>query len=517
MANLVTTKIHPAIGVARIGNHPTDYFIGPEKPNELIQESDIGGFKMADGEILKIKRQAARFRVFGYYDDGSVLELDNSNFEVEWSVRIANKKAFSNKFSEAGTVNANLRNGFVRESDRNGLILSPKELTIKGLNQSKEFERTKIIFKDTQNTFESGDIALGELKTDDKGRLIVLAGFGNTGSAKANNPIRSYVDNDYWYDDTADGYVKAKIKNKDTGEEFSAADAWVIFASPQYVPHINPIVSLYETLFSRFVIEGQIEEIERPLFYRDIYPILKKAINVKWLHKMDAHKGATAMALTNPNIPSNVRSRIFDKIRKPDGTGGNMPKLYGDKYSSSQQSDRLRLTTPQYNILKKWVNGDFDIDTPENSLPPNEITASGLDKAMLEHCVGGAFYPGIETSWFIRDKFEFIEPFRLDASKIEPGDLTKQNALPWQADFFACSKDPDSLTPEPNDFVGWWPYSRPDEVFPENDENNYHPWTPTEQFSKYEDMVDKWQYLGIVVERNGKYIEVQRDFPSSIV
>lgn len=64
MANLVTTKIHPAIGVARIGNHPTDYFIGPEKPNELIQESDIGGFKMADGEILKIKRQAARFRVF---------------------------------------------------------------------------------------------------------------------------------------------------------------------------------------------------------------------------------------------------------------------------------------------------------------------------------------------------------------------------------------------------------------------------------------------------------------------
>lgn len=513
MAKLVSVKIHPAIGIARLGNHPTDYFVGPERPNEFTQEIDINNFKAPDPNdhnSLKIKRQACRFRIFGYYDDGSTKELNNSEIEVDWKVKIANTKAVSNGFYQIEMPEAGLRNGFVKGNDRKGLALSPRELSISGTNNAKKFSAVKFKVTEADGTkLESDNINLGELRTEQDGALLILGGFGNSGTVN-NSPLTNYVNNNYWYDDTADGYVKANVKLKSTGEPFDAADAWVIIASPNYVPHIKPIVNLYETLFNEFVTDGRIKEIERPLFYRDIYPILKRAIDIKWLHQMNAH-GSMGMLL-NPNTPVPLRKRLFDKLRKPDGTGGNMPKLYGDRYRSSGRTSRMSLSSVQYNILKKWVNNDFDVDTIDNTQPRAEITAEGLDMAALEHCVGGAFFPGIETSWFIRDKYEFIELFRLDSSKIEPGDLTKQNALPWQADFLACSKEDDIVSPTPNDFVGWWPYSRPDDVFKEGS-NNYSPWTPGDEFRSFEDMVDKWQYLGIVVERNGKYIEVQREFP----
>jgi L-Lysine epsilon oxidase N-terminal len=32
MPTITHVKIHPAIGIARIGNSPTDFFVGPEIP-----------------------------------------------------------------------------------------------------------------------------------------------------------------------------------------------------------------------------------------------------------------------------------------------------------------------------------------------------------------------------------------------------------------------------------------------------------------------------------------------------
>ena len=513
MAELVSVKIHPSIGIARLGNHPTEYFVGPERENQFIHEDEINNFKSEDpldNNILKIKRQACRFRVFGYYDNGDVIELDDTKVDIEWKVKIANTKAISNGFYQIEMPAAELRNNFVKGIDREGLALKPKELSISGKNKTEKFEPCKFkVIEVNGDELISDEIELGEIRTEQNGNLLVFGGFGNSGAVK-DHKIDNYVNNDYWYDDTADGYVKAKVTFKETNRTFQAKDAWVIIASPNYVPHIRPIINLYETLFNEFVIDGRIKEIERPLFYRDIYPILKRAVDVKWLHKMNAH---TSMGmLLRPNAPIPLRRRLFDKLRKPDGTGGNMPKLFGDKYRSSGRTARLSITSCQYNILKKWVNNQYDIDSIDNLNPSETITANGLDIASLENCVGGAFFPGIETSWFIRDKFEFLEPFRLDSSKIKPGDLTKQNALPWQADFMVCSKEDDIVSPEPNDFVGWWPYSRPDDVFTEN-ENEYKAWTPSNQFQTYEDMVEKWKFLGIVVEKNGKYLEVQREFP----
>ncbi len=62
-----TYKIHPAIGIARLGNSPDEFFIGPEKPRELPMPD--GGFKDSQ---LRVKRQAARFRIFAHYEGSSI-------------------------------------------------------------------------------------------------------------------------------------------------------------------------------------------------------------------------------------------------------------------------------------------------------------------------------------------------------------------------------------------------------------------------------------------------------------
>ncbi len=513
MATLTKLKIHPSIGVARIGNHPTEYFIGPEVPNGFIKPDQIGGFKTedtVDSNILKIKRQGARFRVFAHYDDGSIKELNSENSQVTWKVKIANTKARGKGFYGRFDMAAQRRNDFVQnETDRKSLGLEPGELVISGNGRAETFEKVKFKVKDIDGTIlSSDDILLGECKTDEKGRLVVLAGFGKTGSVK-NVPLGDYANNNYWFDDISDGYVKATVQINETGETIEADDAWVLCVPPKYVPEMHPLITYYDALLNKYWLTGIIDEPERPLFYRDIYPILKRAENIVHLHRMPG-RHRTIKSLLDPNADIDDKKALFERLRKRDGSGGaiaNMPRMFGDGYGQQLPSSKLALTDYQLLTLSKWVNGEFDIDTIANTQPSNAITPDGLDQAALENCIGGAFYPGIEASWYLRDEYSFIEPFRLDSTQIVPGDITKQMALPWQADFLACKKERD--VNEANKFIVWWAYARPDDVFFEG-AAEMHEWTPSSEFTEYEDMVEKWMKLGFVVEKGGKYVEVQR-------
>src|SRR3954471_11521760 len=81
--------IHPAIGVARVGNSPHEWFLGPETPGPHPVPS--GGFKDAAG---RLKRQAARFRLYGLNGEGQVVsEGTATDAEIRWSVHLANSKA----------------------------------------------------------------------------------------------------------------------------------------------------------------------------------------------------------------------------------------------------------------------------------------------------------------------------------------------------------------------------------------------------------------------------------------
>ena len=69
MAKYSYCIIFPPIGVARLGNSPTGFFIGPETPRlgPNAQES----FKDGAGQV---KRQASRFRIYAYNDAGKVVD-----------------------------------------------------------------------------------------------------------------------------------------------------------------------------------------------------------------------------------------------------------------------------------------------------------------------------------------------------------------------------------------------------------------------------------------------------------
>src|SRR5262252_5830403 len=78
-----TYRIHPGIGIARVGNSESEFCIAPEVPAGLPLECDVYGNSRLDSSNVKpvhvtrfkdgqgrIKRQAARFQVF-VYDDKS--------------------------------------------------------------------------------------------------------------------------------------------------------------------------------------------------------------------------------------------------------------------------------------------------------------------------------------------------------------------------------------------------------------------------------------------------------------
>ena len=128
MTIIKTVKIHPALGIARIGNSPTQFFIGPELPGDRTVPN--GGYK--DGQ-RRIKRQAARFRLFGYDTRGRLVkELTARDGRITWTVHLANKKAAWKNF-DGLNPNAPLRNAGI--PDRSGLTKSDAKAALAALEE----------------------------------------------------------------------------------------------------------------------------------------------------------------------------------------------------------------------------------------------------------------------------------------------------------------------------------------------------------------------------------------------
>ena len=166
MKAIKTIKIHPAIGIARIGNSPTGFFIGPELPG--ASKRPTGGYKDSQG---RIKRQAARFRLFGYDAKGKLVgEISAKDAAITWTVHLANKKAAWKRF-DGLKPNLPLRNAGV--TNRDSLVIDPGPRSLSGSNKAAQFGNGK---------FLGTLVPLGEMRTDNKARLLVLGGFGNSAS-----------------------------------------------------------------------------------------------------------------------------------------------------------------------------------------------------------------------------------------------------------------------------------------------------------------------------------------------
>jgi hypothetical protein len=194
---------------------------------------------------------------------------------------------------------------------------------------------------------------------------------------------------------------------------------------------------------------------------------------------------------------------VFRTAGKPDSRLFRlplMPLLAGDGPSNNELPSKfLRLTDYQLYILRQWAEGKFYNEVDEGWVPDTAIdpfqpylswqnrTARDLDRGVLSNLLGGAFFPGGEVCWTIRNPSIYKEPFRIKADPafygfgqtaanananaisehlylgnggndlsqasdfetgLQPGDLTKYSALPWQADFNECTTQNIDITYE---------------------------------------------------------------------
>jgi hypothetical protein len=468
-------KIHPAIGVARLGNSPTDFFIGPETMGTPVPPP--GGYK--DGQC-RVKRQAARFRLYAYDGSGVATELTTATADITWTVELGNRKASSDGFSSSGRRNNNA-------VDRSKLDILPGSRLLHGPSQLVKFNTGTITVWRADLSSATATVDLGEARTDPEGRLLVLGGFGVSASPTG-RPLDTAGDlfnKDEWYDDISDGPIQATVKINATGQTFTAEGAWVIVAPPKYAPPLINAITLWDRLFDFFVDKGMLPAPTTTSFARDIYPILRAALDVQ-----DVNAGASGQH--NPYIvpadfpvaDATKRATIFNALKNPSGGGGNMPLLNGS----------ATLTKTQYAHMQRWKDGT-NIDNTWPVAPP-ALSPQELDRAALFHCVGAAFFPGIEAGDFtIGDSARYSTPFRFNQGAVRAGDVSSRMSLPWQTDFSACANN-------------WWPANRPNQVRTTPGGPVSLDWDRNHQGGGK--MVTDWPILGFVLDQSGERLEVER-------
>jgi hypothetical protein len=114
----VTYRIHPAIGIARVGDSPDDFFIGPEAPGvapvlKKLDDSTAQPGTYKDQQH-RIKRQGARFRIYEYTEDTAgvvtkVREITGAEAQIEWEVHLVNRKAPRPSYSTAAAMRGSRR------------------------------------------------------------------------------------------------------------------------------------------------------------------------------------------------------------------------------------------------------------------------------------------------------------------------------------------------------------------------------------------------------------------------
>ena len=539
-------QIHPSVGVARLGNSPDSFYLQPDTIGGLPIECDENGnpkmsnghpdhtrqFKDAKG---RIRRQAAQFGIYAFdsadpSDPGTEVGLDDPRIEsIEWTVHLANKKAvwYENDELNGNTTLATSSDANYYDPDtfrnwgdgvhdrlkrQRKFIIDPGPRTIAQSGQKVPVSRSNMppgyyknagfppLNKQTPRVpYEIN--TLGELRMDNKGRLVLLGGLGHAGGEQ---PIATYTGQDSWFDDISDGPVTCRVKLKDRGEPI-ILKAWALVGSPKYAPELRNISTLsdvmfdvavrYKNLIPQLYSKGSFNPLYAASYERDIAPILDRIGDYIWVANVPSMVAFSSPHFDTKN-PSEAnrhnRETFFSYFRDSSGNEVSPPhqqlfvhnipamplnsgsnSVTGQSNKPGQLIDKfMGLTNTQYFLMGQWAAGKFTIGKP--SPLPNAVHR--LDEASVGNCVGHPMSPGIEVTWTLRNPVLYDEPYRIkhahdeewykqhglstdgdessgwyklqgltppsnivDQDGCEPGDLTKRMSPPWMSDFYQCS------------------------------------------------------------------------------
>ena len=442
-----TYRIHPAIGIARLGDSRDEFCICPEVPatrplacdedgNALLSpdgtsETTVTTFKDAQG---RIKRQAARFQVYVYDDahpEGRPLRLGDAVegggnggtvVDIQWRVYLANKKAAWYEFhgldGEHGyRADHPLRNAAITDPDaRQQLIIDPGPRFVNTTDRRRaSFDRRgrsvyAPVFPPPDLTPNPID-TLGEMMTDAHGRLLVLGGYGNsgtTGTGPGQPRIDDYANNDGWFDDTSDGPVMARLVmfSQEVGRQRYIDveyPAWALVGYPRFVPEILDMVTIDDVVYDLAV---------RRFAYRtDIYGIPGTYDERPQVDPNDAgallHWNAAALDW-NPDFKPWFYRDVWRILFRPD--------------EMSYLNNVLQLSNFPHNQSQR---GNFDVS--RLSVPPM-ISARALaarqDEIVARHQSGALFLDAMQLRLQMFDdaiERALTQRMRAPVSRDEPG------------------------------------------------------------------------------------------------
>jgi hypothetical protein len=499
---IVKASIHPAIGIARVGDSEQEFFIGPEVSNFGIEPH--GFYRDATGAL---KRQAARFRIYGLNAEGkAVAELTAEDAEIHWSVHLANKKAawfeyqLAQDIPEASSAPPQLlRNSSV--ADRASLVIDPGPRRISGRGTHGGAAH---VF-DT-GSFLGEPVYLGELRTDDHGRLLVLGGHGKSESHAKRRAI-TFANNEGWHDDVSDGPVTATVHLG--GRSLKVEPAWVVVAPPNYAPRQQSVRTMWDLMRDVAIKAGSLAAPKRPSLQEDIQPIFERLARLQWVNagfaaafgwrgSLDVVDADRIRELSrNTDDARDARRALMNQFRNfnRDGTSPvPWPWLYGDAMNLPPPPTPRQFSTlsdTQFVLLQQWADGDFEVgsEMPRHlDAVPVDRQPDVLDRAALDYCLADAFHPGCEMTWPMRLATMYSAPFRIKHAPehwVEPeygvmfnsdlvtlpggpcaaqlaGGLTRWMGVPWQTDTASCRS---GYEPEYDPYVPtFWPARAPNHV-----------------------------------------------------
>ena len=175
--------IHPAIGIARVGNSEKGFFIGPE-----VTDPAAGQAWVRQGFLRR--RSSDRQPVFASTvttpPDEAVVELTADNADIEWTVQVANKKAAWYQFQIAIDIpeaDPRHRRQTCAMLSRARSVQAGDHAPRPGRSQGR---RNQAVSTGLTTGVSRHAVYLGEIRTDEKGRLIFLGGHGVSASAAGN-------------------------------------------------------------------------------------------------------------------------------------------------------------------------------------------------------------------------------------------------------------------------------------------------------------------------------------------
>jgi hypothetical protein len=520
-----SVAIHPGIGIARVGNATgeDDYFFGPEVPG--AGPDAPGGFRDACGHL---KRQAARFRIYATLQDDKVVEITAEDARIEWRVELANLKAGWYRFTTAMDLPRNLavsctrRNPYIGLTDVSDGFLKRAQLDI--VPHPKKIEGVKRSGKDFvfgDGKFFDQEVYLGELRTDEAGRLIVLGGRGATGANPPDKTASTFANNDGWHDDISDGPVRATVTIG--GQSFEAEPGYVVVTPPNYGPGLFGVLTMDDVAHEAFYAARFLDPPARPSFTKDIWPIFDRLSGNQWVNHgifmlhgigspLDARNLDVVQHLADASAGAQpFRDAVFKLFRDPDAIKNpgplTLPPFYGDgidyidaNFTPLDTSADLTLTPTLQGLLRQWSEGDFDSDWTGfpvlpafDDLPPAEQRGA-LDRANLYDLLGGPFHPGIELTWIMRRPSLWQAPYRLKIvpegtrtrqnfgseltpeiclsetgplSEVGAGALTRWLGVPWQTDAGSCASGGEYTPQYYLSSPSFWGARVPNQVLPQ--------------------------------------------------